>query len=154
MLLSKTGRYALMATLEIARRGRDAGPAEAEPVRAAELAGELGIPPNYLAKILHQLGRAGVITSARGPHGGFRLARSADELRLEAVIDPVVPSLREVDCLLGRPACRDDDPCAVHEHWRAVTDHLRQFLHETTLADLLARGPEGGSRKKEKRRAR
>jgi len=127
-----------MATLEIARAGggdRDGG----APLRAAELAGSLGIPANYLSKILHQLARAEVLSSTRGPSGGFRLSEAPERVNLETVLAPFMPAIDDTPCLLGRPECRDDDPCAAHEQWREVSERLRRFLNETTLADLLRR---------------
>ena len=69
-MLSKTSRYALGATAALAERW-DEGCA----IRVGDIAADLDVPRNYLSKILHQLSRAGVLTSERGPKGGFRLAR-------------------------------------------------------------------------------
>jgi Rrf2 family iron-sulfur cluster assembly transcriptional regulator len=90
-----------------------------------------------MSKILHQLARQGVLVSERGPKGGFRLARDPAEIALAAVIEPVEPSLSDQHCLLGRPSCSDRDPCLAHSGWKALSDELRRFLDETTLAELV-----------------
>ena len=143
MLLSRTGRYALMATLEIARAGVGGSASTGARVPAARIADALGVPANYLSKILHQLARAGVLVSERGPSGGFRLAEAADRLSLETVLAPVEPGLGERDCLLGRSQCLDEDPCAAHERWRGVNEAFMRFLRDTTLADLLSNSSAG-----------
>ena len=74
MILSQTAEYALRAVLAIARE------ADGKAVGAARIAAELGIPANYLSKTLHQLARAGILESARGKLGGFRLARAGDRI--------------------------------------------------------------------------
>jgi Rrf2 family protein len=67
-LLSQTTEYALRAVLHIASQP------DGTPVRANALASAIGVPQNYLSKTLHQLARAGILTSTRGPTGGFQLA--------------------------------------------------------------------------------
>ncbi|MER3406797.1 MAG: Rrf2 family transcriptional regulator, partial [Chloroflexota bacterium] len=67
-LLSSTAAYALRTVLFIAERGD-------RPASGKEIAGSLKLPRNYLSKTLHRLTREGILTSRRGPGGGFRLAR-------------------------------------------------------------------------------
>ena len=133
MRLSQTAEYALRATLHIAEHGGEA----ALPV--GEIADALAVPRNYLSKILHQLGKAGVLTSTRGPKGGFRLATRADALTLAEIVNPVDPMSNDRRCLLGRAECSDVDACVAHEAWRQVADKMREFFQETTLAQLAKR---------------
>ncbi len=72
-MLSQTAEYALRTVLYLAARQGDG------LFRVSEIAEELGIPQNYLSKTLHILARAGVLHSSRGKHGGFRLAKPANE---------------------------------------------------------------------------
>lgn len=130
MLLSQTSQYALRAALYLAER-RDGA-----PVRVDDIATALGIPRNYLSKILHGMARAGVLVSERGPGGGFRLAADAAELSLAHVLEPLHPDLLERRCLLGRPDCSDRDPCPAHASWRELAERIEEFLDTTTLAGL------------------
>lgn len=132
MLLSQTSEYALRAVLHIAARGG--------PVRAGEIAGAVGVPQNYLSKTLHQLARAGVLASARGPSGGFRLAVAAGELTLQAVVSPFAGQ-RGRRCLLGRGVCGEVPDCAAHARWGPVASQLRDYFATTTVADLLPPPP-------------
>lgn len=133
-MLSKTSEYALRAVLHLAREGADL------PVRASEISRVLDVPANYLSKILHALARADILTSERGPRGGFRLARPANELTLAAVIEPFDPLMQQRSCLLGRPECSDATPCAVHDRWKQVSEPVAEFFRQTMVADLLEPG--------------
>jgi Rrf2 family protein len=129
MALPQTAEYALRAVLYIA-----AAPG-GEPVRVGDIARTLGVPQNYLSKTLHQLARAGLLDSWRGPRGGFRLAVPPEELTLARVTGPFGTGM-ENGCLLGRSECRDDRACAAHARWKAVAEQMRDFFVETTVADL------------------
>jgi len=133
MRLSQTAEYALRAALHLAEHGRES----ALPV--GEIADTLSVPKNYLAKILHQLGKAGVLTSTRGPGGGFRLAMAADQVTLAEIVSPVDATNDERRCLLGYAECSNDDPCVAHDVWREAADTMRSFFQNTTLADLSER---------------
>jgi Rrf2 family protein len=129
-MLSQTAQYALRTVVEMARL--PAG----EPAAAADLADRLGVPGNYLSKTLHQLARARVVTSTRGKHGGFVLARPARRIRLAEVVAPF-QDVGERSCLLGRPACSDARPCPAHARWKGIAEQVATFFARTTVADLL-----------------
>ncbi|UCC74503.1 MAG: Rrf2 family transcriptional regulator [Gemmatimonadota bacterium] len=134
-MISKTAEYALRAVVHIVREGKGAA------MRANEIAEELDVPANYLSKTLHQLARAGVLSSERGPRGGFRLARSPEDLSLADVLEPLDATWLESGCLLGLPRCSDEAACPLHERWKQVREPVCQFFRETTLACLLAEAP-------------
>lgn len=135
-MLSNTAEYALRAVLYLAESGADA---EGTPVRVDTVSEALDVPRNYLSKTLHLLAKRGVLTSMRGPTGGFRLAIAPDALHLHEVIEPFDPIETRRSCLLGRPKCGDEDPCAAHLRWKAVSERIAAFFRETTVADLLER---------------
>lgn len=132
MRLSQTSEYALRAVLHLAGEGKE------RAITANEIADFLGVPRNYLSKVLHHLRQRGILTSTRGPGGGFRLARDPSEVVLADVIEPHDPVSDERACLLGRPRCLDSDPCPAHDRWQAVSETLNRFFHETTIAVLLS----------------
>ncbi len=108
------------------------------PVRVDDIAEALSVPRNYLSKILHELGRAGVLVSYRGPRGGFRLARPAADLSLIDVVGRFDPLGDGQGCLLGRAGgCSEDDPCAAHSRWKEISGGMQTFFRETMVADLL-----------------
>jgi Rrf2 family protein len=130
-VISKTDQYALRAVLFIAQQGREGS------VRAAEIAEGLGLPGNYLSKILHTLTRSGILLSERGPRGGFRMARPAAEVKLADVIAPFDSIVRHRTCLLGRSECSDESPCRVHARWKVASDPVADFFNHTAIADLI-----------------
>ncbi len=131
-MISKTSEYALRAVLYIAREG-DGG-----SVRANEVSEALDVPANYLSKTLHVLAREGLLYSERGPRGGFRLVKPADEVTLADVIELLDPAMLQKTCLLGMPECSDESSCALHERWKRVREPLVAFFRETTLGEVMA----------------
>lgn len=131
-MLSRTAEYALRACLHLARHGGDG------PVRADAVAETLDVPRNYLSKILHALGREGILDSTRGPRGGFELARPAEELTLARIVGHFDPAYLDEEgrCILGKMRCSDRDPCAAHHRWKEVAVRMRAFFRDTTLSDL------------------
>jgi len=128
--LSQTAEYALRAMLFIAEHGNS------RAVRADEIATALRIPSSYLSKTLQTLARAGVLTSERGRHGGFRLAVPADHLKLDRVVAPFEEDPARRHCLLGGRTCSDNTACAAHHAWKATAEHIAVFFRTTTLAAL------------------
>ena len=129
-MLNRSAEYALRAAHLLAH-----GAAEGRTT-SGELAEALDLPPNFLSKLLNRLRQEGVLESRRGPQGGFRLARPADEVTLAEVVEPFDDVVRDRQCLLGRPECRDDSPCAAHERWKELAGRVERFFRETTLEDL------------------
>jgi Rrf2 family protein len=134
MWISSTAKQAIQAVLCIAASEEDG------PVRADEIAAVLGVPRNYLSKTLHVLGRAGVLSSGRGPHGGFRLSKPPARLTLAEVVEPIDP-IHENRCLAGRATCGDANPCALHHRWSKVASGVDAFFRKTTIESLLRGNP-------------
>ncbi len=132
-MLSQTAEYAMRAAVHLASLPPDSG------AFAGDVARELGVPVNYLSKILHQLAAAGILLSRRGRHGGFQLAVPAAELTLADIVAPFddVDEFRE--CLLGRPRCTDRNACPAHARWKPIATAVLDFLQTTTVADLARR---------------
>jgi Rrf2 family protein len=131
-LLSHTAEYALRAVLYIAQHET-----ETELVRNDTIAAALDVPRNYLSKILHALGREGLLQSTRGPTGGFRLARSPDAIPLLHVVAAFDQMGGPRNCILGRARCSDRNPCPAHGRWKDISEQVSGFFRETTVGDLL-----------------
>lgn len=136
-MLSQTAEYALRAAVHLAERHGTG------PIRVDDIASELDVPRNYLSKILHILAKAELLRSTRGPNGGFELAEPPAKTPLIEVVRHFDPALASEGsaCLLGREACRDDDPCAAHDRWGAVRTQVQSFFQNTTLGNLVRREP-------------
>ena len=130
--LSQTSEYALRIMAFLAQQ-----PAVTF-VPAIAMEGKVKVPANYRAKILNQLGRAGLLQSTRGRTGGFRLSRPANEIRIVDVVTPFEPVGTARTCILGRASCEDALPCAAHHGWRELGKARDQYLRDTTIADLAS----------------
>jgi Rrf2 family transcriptional regulator, iron-sulfur cluster assembly transcription factor len=137
-MLSQTAEYAFRAVLHIAEAEDTHG-----RMPVARIARELGVPQNYLSKILHTLARQGVLDSSRGPGGGFGLAIRAEELTLARVVNPFDRLGERQQCLLGRERCSDASPCRAHDQWKTIAAQVRDFFTGTTVAALLDQTPSG-----------
>ena len=133
-MLSRSAAYALRAVLVLAEARADGAP----PVSVAALAARLKVPRNYLSKVLHQLAGTGVVTSKRGPGGGFALSLPPSDLTVGQVVAPFESLETRALCVLGRGRCSEDAPCEAHAHWSPVSDATRRFFQRTTLEALLA----------------
>lgn len=131
LALPQTAEYALRAVSYIAEHEGKG------PVLVPVLARALGPPQNYRSKTLHRLRVLGVLRSVRGARGGYVLGAPARRTRLAVIVESFLPEARE-HCVMGRPACREDQPCRAHRRWKQVRDTARRFFTDTTVADLLA----------------
>jgi len=133
MIYTGSAKYAIRAMVCLAVNNGDGRPFSAAGVAEAEQ-----IPPFYLAKVLQDLGRAGLLKSARGRGGGFYLSRPADEITLIEVIAAVEDSRRlEIECVLGIDDCNDKAPCPMHETWKGFRDGALEALRTLTVARLV-----------------
>jgi Rrf2 family iron-sulfur cluster assembly transcriptional regulator len=140
MQLTTRGRYGVMAMVELAARGT-AQPSV--PVGLAEIAASQQLSVCYLEQIFGALRRSGLVVSARGPGGGYRLARPADRTTLAEILEAVGEDMRVTRCDGVTPGCLSGAdgtpvPCRTHDLWEALGRHLRSFLSQVTLADVLA----------------
>ncbi|GMV25293.1 MAG: hypothetical protein AMXMBFR58_13240 [Phycisphaerae bacterium] len=130
-MLSQGVGYAILALGQIATSGGN-------PVLVKEIAEAASIPAPYLAKIIHALGRRGLVVTQRGVGGGVILARPATEISLfdvcVAMDDPVVTPT----CMLGNATCSDDRACPAHKFWTGHRNKIYDFLRTTSVADIAS----------------
>jgi Rrf2 family protein len=137
MRLSARVDYALRAVVELASA---AGGAEGgdRPVTAERLAHAQQIPPKFLESILLQLRRGGVVTAQRGPEGGYRLARPADEISLAAIIRVIDGPLANVRGQRPENVDYKGAAEALQDVWIALRASEREILELVTIADVVA----------------
>jgi Rrf2 family transcriptional regulator, iron-sulfur cluster assembly transcription factor len=132
MQLTTRGRYAVTAMLDLALQQ------EAGPLRLADIAARQSISLSYLEQLFARLRRDGLVSSVRGPGGGYRLGRSADEINIGQIIDAVNEPIDATRCG-GKGDCQKGEVCLTHYLWAELSENLHQFLHGITLGDLLRR---------------
>ena len=124
-MISQTTEYALRAIVYLADQDKP---------RTTEAIGErTELPVDYLAKVMQRLGRAGLVRSQRGIHGGFVLATAADELTVLEVINAVEPIRRFHECPLG---LHGKNLCPLHRKLDDAAKSLEEAFGGTTIADL------------------
>ncbi len=100
----------------------------------AATAGDLGVSPAHLAKVLQTLARAGLLEARRGPNGGYTLAKPRATIRLLDIYEAIEGPMRRDRCLFARPVCRRDQ-CALGDVVGEVRNKVYVYLRDTTLAD-------------------
>jgi Rrf2 family protein len=130
LFYSRAAQYAVQAVLFLAMHP------EGKLVRVREISSELDIPAPFLAQIFHKLARLGVLTSMKGPTGGFTLARSPSEIRVADIVSSVDGKDVGKDCVLGLKECTNEAPCPFHERWSKVRDEFMRLVYDQRLSDL------------------
>lgn len=157
MRLSTRGRYAVMALVELAARTgsgdeRDTSHALSEglpdcaPVSLVEIAAAQELSVAYLEQIFGRLRRAGLIASARGAGGGYRLARRPCDIPIGEIIDAVDEPICATRCASAAAGCMGGGRCRTHDLWDELGEQIRLFLLHTSLADVLAGDVRGRAR--------
>lgn len=131
LTLGRRADYAIRATLDLARHHDETGRR-----KSREIGEEMSIPATYLPQILAQLVRAGLVTSEAGPHGGYALAASPEQITLLDVVLATEGDPASKICVLRGGPCRWDDVCAVHVPWARAQQALLAQLAETTFAEV------------------
>jgi Rrf2 family transcriptional regulator, iron-sulfur cluster assembly transcription factor len=134
MQLSTRARYAVMAMTELAAREASAERGCCRPVCLSDIAACQRLSLPYLEQLFAKLRRAGLVQSARGPSGGYRLAKPADCL---AIAD-ILAAVRELGPGAETDDAAEDCTCRTHTLWVELGRQIQFFLQGITLADLLA----------------
>lgn len=130
MKLSRECRYALigLATLASKSPGTVMG--------ASALSEEAGLPPPFMAKILQQLAKRGLLVSYRGAQRGYMLARPAGEITVREILEAIDGDDLFHRCVFFSETCDANSPCALHGLWAPVMEQSVTLFSRVTLADL------------------
>jgi len=133
--LSTKGRYAVMAMVDLAKFSNGS------PVALSEIAERQEISLSYLEQLFAKLRRAELVSSVRGPGGGYVLARAAGETRIADIILAVDEPIRATRCSPGSSAgCTGNKSrCATHDLWEELSNLIHLFFSSITLADIVDR---------------
>lgn len=140
--MSLRGDYAVRAMLALAEHERRAPEKPAHGptlLSAATIAARMRIPPRFVAHVLTDLVRTGLVVGIAGRTGGYRLALPAERIDLLHIVDAVERAGVLPRCVLRGIPCDHDTRCAVHDAFSGATDALRSELALTSLAGLVAK---------------
>ncbi|MDE0154202.1 MAG: Fe-S cluster assembly transcriptional regulator IscR [Gammaproteobacteria bacterium] len=132
MRLTTKGRYAVTAMLDLALH-EDFG-----PVSLTDISRRQGISLSYLEQLFLRLRKDGLIASARGPGGGYRLQLPGSDISVADVIRAVDEQVDATRCG-GNQNCQADERCLTHDLWEDLSLHITDFLSAISLSDLVER---------------
>jgi len=132
MKLTTKGRYAVTAMLDLALHANQG------PVSLADISERQGISISYLEQLFAKLRRNDLVSSVRGPGGGYRLSRGSTEIFVAQVVDAVDEPVDITRCE-GQGNCQNGEPCLTHYLWEDLSQQLHQFLSAISLQSLVER---------------
>src|SRR5213596_3760012 len=141
MMFSTRAEYGVRVMVELARRSAD----ERGCVSLSEIADGDGLPLAYLEHLAARLRKAGLVESRRGAHGGYLLARPAEEITMAEVVEALEGAIAPIECITADPdgsivCARETDPghrCPTKLLWTRVRFSIVRTLQDTTLSELV-----------------
>lgn len=132
MRLTTKGRYAVTAMLDLALHKNQG------PVSLADISNRQAISLSYLEQLFAKLRKSALVSSVRGPGGGYELERQADAIFIAEIIDAVNESVDTTKCQ-GAGDCQGGEICLTHYLWEDLSEQIHNFLAGISLEDLVAR---------------
>ena len=132
MRLTTKGRYAVTAMIDLTLHAKN------KPISLAEISSRQSISLSYLEQLFSKLRHSGLVSSVRGPGGGYHLAMPSDEIFVAQIINAVNESIDTTSCR-GRGDCQGGEICLTHSLWQDLSVQIHQFLNSISLADLVAK---------------
>ena len=131
-MLSNTCKYAIRAVLYLAVHAKDS------KIGIKKISKDLDIPTPFLGKILQTLARHKILTSIKGPNGGFSLGMDADEIYLMDIVEIIDGNDNFNKCAIGVKYCSEqDNPCALHTRYAKLREEIKEIFHRETVETLV-----------------
>ena len=131
MRLTTKGRFAVTAMVDLAMRQTRG------PVTLAAISERQHISLSYLEQLFGKLRRHRLVSSVRGPGGGYNLARVPGEISVADIVTALDEPLDATQCG-GKENCHDDRRCMTHDLWATLNEKMHEYLSSVTLGDLVA----------------
>jgi len=131
MRLTTKGRFAVTAMVDLSMRQTRG------PVTLAAISERQRISLSYLEQLFGKLRRAKLVTSVRGPGGGYCLARPIGSITVAEIITAVDEPMDATQCA-GKENCNDDKRCVTHDLWATLTLKMNEYLNSVSLADVVS----------------
>lgn len=131
MRLTTKGRYAVTAVLDLAFHQQNG------PVSLADISERQAISLSYLEQLFSKLRKNGIVSSTRGPGGGYKISNPTEEVSIVDIIIAVDESYRANGCTPSE-YCQGGTRCLTHDLWDELSDQIHGFLNDISLADLMS----------------
>lgn len=130
-MISNSSKYAINAVLYLASHANSH-----HKLSSADLSKAIEVPSAYIAKLLQELARNGLVSSSKGPKGGFYLSKANRQSHLIEIIDLIDGEARLSNCVLGLRMCNEEKPCPIHHKVHAYKDEFVGHLKQYTIDEL------------------
>ncbi|MDA3879501.1 MAG: Rrf2 family transcriptional regulator [Prolixibacteraceae bacterium] len=135
-MLSNTCKYAIRALIYLANYSKDE-----KKIGIKKISEDLKIPSPFLGKILQSMARERMLSSTKGPNGGFSLGRDAEDISLYDIVVHVDGDKYFNNCIIRLEPCtcftEEISTCPVHRRFSQIRDDLIRFYKDTSLADII-----------------
>ena len=132
-MFSKATEYALRATIYIAQKST-----EEKKLGIEEISIAIDSPQSFTAKILQSLTREKIVSSARGPNGGFFISEKAKKLPARSILKAMGEDEVLEKCVLGLKLCSEIQPCPMHSQYKTIKKQLIKLFVTKTIKQLAA----------------
>ena len=130
-MFSKACEYALRATILIAQKS-----SEDNKLSVEDVAEGIGTPKSFTAKILQQLIRGNVISSVKGPNGGFYISEKLKKQPVWNILVALDEDERLTNCVMGLDKCSDKKPCPMHEQYKVIKEQLIDLFKKKRILEV------------------
>jgi Rrf2 family protein len=131
MKLTQKSDYALRAVYHLAMHYNNS------ICQAEDIAREQMIPREFIPKILNDLSKANIVSSFRGPHGGYKLAKAPDQITLSDVIECIEGKISITKCANSEHDCERGKDCKIGPHWRAIQNNFQKAMTSVKFSDIV-----------------
>jgi len=133
MMLSRASKYAILSTLFLSENS-----SEDKKISVKEIAKSIDVPSPFLAKLFQQLVRGKIISSTKGPNGGFYLSKSNGRKNVCDIIENIDGLNRLNECFLGLNECDSNNPCPVHFIVEPFKNSIMGKFRDKTIQEFAA----------------
>lgn len=132
MMLTTKSRYAVMAVIEVA------GSESKLPIKLADISANQNISLNYLEQIFQKLKKANIVSSVKGPGGGYKLIVPSDQITIEHIIDAMDENLKMTRCSKDKNCRKNGIHCQTHNLWKGLSKQIREYFARISVADIIS----------------
>jgi Rrf2 family transcriptional regulator, iron-sulfur cluster assembly transcription factor len=130
-MFSKSCEYAIRSVIIICQHSK-----EGHKTNVKEISKLAGVPEQYIAKVLQSLSKTKIISSIKGPGGGFFIDATNGKIKLIDVVKTIDGESLFTSCGLGLKECSEKKPCPLHDSFKTIRNDLKKMLEETTIEEL------------------
>jgi len=137
-MLSNTSKYAIRAVIYLSLHA-----GENRKIGIKQISKDLNIPTPFLGKILQILAKHKILSSIKGPHGGFGLGKKMDELKLIDIVNVIDGQDLFKKCLIRLEDCSEKEPCSMHSKYSQIRSSVHSLFQNQNISELIQDIKEG-----------